>query len=1684
MNKPAPKIRKVDSPAAADFDDQLWPINVAILILAGFVVGIVIALSDFQDPRIFYNGWTHLGIVALLVGGLFWAFHALQGRVLRRIQLCVLISLIIHLWLAMYLHEQFLALLLDREEQDTREVTEQFERITIPDYNWQQIDRPEVQETFDEPLETEAPEPQQPEAVKRETDDPKLPVEPKAIEEPEPLERQQPDEAVARRRELTAPRRADQAAGAQVSRQEWKHRPRPNEPIPEPELKPEPRRAAALPTSEIAPRQRETTPVEVDQRQTFEDLASPEPSELEVQMARRAPPTESPAKTPSTPAPSREIRRPAEVPQTLAAAPQPTPAARRSQQSTPVAAEQMAARREAASPQLVRPATQAESAPTAPNAIAQAAARQRQTDSMPQPSRATRPAPHRQPREVRSPTDVARPEAQAMASSVPQSRQSPDVAQLAAQVRPSMPSTNPSQLRVNQQAASVTAQPGPSAVVENPMRRASTPAEPAAEPVARARGQRTRARPSPQIAAAPVAPASVASTTPPSSSNNVAAARPAAAAVSRTAEPSADEAAQQPAGRAIPTMTDVAQLPAEAAPRRANAQQQGVREANSAPSRPASLARSNQGANLPSTMIPSQAEPVMAAAAAGSSAPSRVAQTGPSAAVRRAGGRPTPTPQGPAAGSAELAVGSSTAVARAGQPRAEGMGRPSAAATDSRPRIARTAGPVSSTVASGVPQASPATPGAVASTASGPTTPSFNLRSSAASRGGTIRQLAAQPTVGSGPPGPSGTPGPIGASHQSRVTRHESLESAVAGGGTPRPGRTVGGAASPSAMAAPSAVAGASAPSGGRANEAPPLEAPVSGPRRQIAGLPGSIESQPSAGALASMTTQGEPVVRGVARRGGSPSRAAGDPAVAASRDMTRRRTALGLEIPTIAEASEPAAQTGMAGVALAEGGLPSKLPQGSAAAVRTAAADLPTGDATQAAGAADEGLGSAAAVALAGRARAAGDEVPNLTAATEARQPTRQPAAGMQVGAAPAEALAGGPTSSAETAERGPAAAAVAGIAARAVAQGAGGVPEARPSEDTVAAAAPNGGAIAAGANNRASRSDRLMAAAASGSTAGPRRMPGAIQTVGSRADAAQMAQAAPTASGGEAGLEAAPLANLAGTERLPSGQTGPLVDQPAVEGATQRGPTASTPGIVAGARRLPTGRETEPAIAAAVGRGPLRRTTAPGLPRGTAEAVAEQPIASASTPDSGDAIEVAQGMGRGEPSRQEGGLPVQIAAAPGPGGLGFEPSPDVGLPSRRARPESDIIHTVSRRFVIERSGGRLAIDGRVRAEPAEAFSNRDRGRRAQVAQQLGGTSGTEYAVEVGLDFFARHQFPDGHWSLHDLPEGVEYDDPGLGEMKSDTAATGLALLTYLGAGYTHLDDKHRAVVDKGVDWLAKHQKPNGDLFAMADGSPPSKYAWFYSHGIAAIALCEAYGMTHDPELREPATKAIEFIVNSQNPTRGGWRYTVDEKGRATETDTSVTGWQLMALKSAQMAGIEVPEESLEKIGKWLDSAQAPRSANRGQYVYNPHAQDTEQQRHGRDPNLAMTAEAMLMRMYLGADRDDPMLIAGADYLKQNLPAVGTLSQSKRDVYYWYYATQAMFQMHGDYWTAWNDSLRPLTLAGQEQTGELAGSWNPKTPVRDRWGHAGGRMYVTAMHLLMLEVYYRHLPLFQELRK
>ncbi len=358
--------------------------------------------------------------------------------------------------------------------------------------------------------------------------------------------------------------------------------------------------------------------------------------------------------------------------------------------------------------------------------------------------------------------------------------------------------------------------------------------------------------------------------------------------------------------------------------------------------------------------------------------------------------------------------------------------------------------------------------------------------------------------------------------------------------------------------------------------------------------------------------------------------------------------------------------------------------------------------------------------------------------------------------------------------------------------------------------------------------------------------------------------------------------------------------------------------------------------------------------------------------------------------------------------------------------------------------------------AKISASLSMRKTESRREATKTLGGSEASEVAVERGLAWLAQHQHPDGHWSIHEF-RCQDHQCTGHGSFHSDTAATGLALLAFLGAGYTHQSGQHQAVIERAVKWHLQHQKPDGDLFA-----DESDFVWFYSHGMASIALCEAFGLTKDPALREPTQKALNFIIESQHPEFGGWRYRPKF-----ESDTSVSGWQLMALKSGEMAGLKVPKTAYAGVAKWLDTVESKSAA--GQFAYHP----------SKPASLAMSAEGLLMRQYLGAKRNDARLIAGAEYLRKHLPDL-----NDRDAYFWYYGTQVMFHMQGEYWDEWNAGLRDMLVNGQLKDGGSSGSWNSDRPTPEKWGAAGGRHYVTCLNLLMLEVYYRHLPLYIELGK
>jgi len=350
--------------------------------------------------------------------------------------------------------------------------------------------------------------------------------------------------------------------------------------------------------------------------------------------------------------------------------------------------------------------------------------------------------------------------------------------------------------------------------------------------------------------------------------------------------------------------------------------------------------------------------------------------------------------------------------------------------------------------------------------------------------------------------------------------------------------------------------------------------------------------------------------------------------------------------------------------------------------------------------------------------------------------------------------------------------------------------------------------------------------------------------------------------------------------------------------------------------------------------------------------------------------------------------------------------------------------------------------------------LATRDPRVRVDMVRREGGTTLTEAAVARGLRWLAEHQGRNGNWSLDRFHQVGNCNCSDRGRLHSDSAATALALLPFLGAGQTHLTGIYRDEVAKGLRWLIEHQEPNGDL---RGGS--SQYPGMYAHGQAAIVLCEAFLMTGDEALRAPAQKAVDMIVEAQYPD-GGWRYYPRENTRNRQGDTSVLGWQLMALQSAVAANLSVPDETLENADHFLDSVQK----REGSYAYMPRDR-------GSPP---MTAEALLCRIYLGWHRNHPSMRKGITWMLAKQPP----SSRAPNIYYWYYATQTLHHYGGAEWDEWNLAMRDVLVASQETRGHAAGSWSARGPLTSE----GGRVYMTALSICCLEVYYRHLPIFRRI--
>lgn len=341
-----------------------------------------------------------------------------------------------------------------------------------------------------------------------------------------------------------------------------------------------------------------------------------------------------------------------------------------------------------------------------------------------------------------------------------------------------------------------------------------------------------------------------------------------------------------------------------------------------------------------------------------------------------------------------------------------------------------------------------------------------------------------------------------------------------------------------------------------------------------------------------------------------------------------------------------------------------------------------------------------------------------------------------------------------------------------------------------------------------------------------------------------------------------------------------------------------------------------------------------------------------------------------------------------------------------------------------------------------------------SQMAAKGGGTAGSETAVDAALKWFAAHQLPNGGWTTQfdQCPScRGKCGNPAtrISACADPASSTALALLPFLARGYTHREGPYKEVVERGLVFLARTVVENRGRAYETRNDHGS-----YVQGLAAIALCEAYGMSQDAALAGPAQLALNFIQDSQDPVGGGWMYYPRQPG-----GTSATAFMVMALKSGHMARLEINPETIQKTSAFLDSM---ASDNGSRYGY------TKEDKAPRD---SLAPAGVLCRMYLGWPKQHPGIRLAVNRIAEKGPDPGNIYRN-------YYATQVMHHYGGEPWLAWNPRMRDLLIATQSKQGHETGSW---MFANDPVAVQAGRLYATSFAALTLEVYYRHLPIYKQ---
>jgi hypothetical protein len=329
---------------------------------------------------------------------------------------------------------------------------------------------------------------------------------------------------------------------------------------------------------------------------------------------------------------------------------------------------------------------------------------------------------------------------------------------------------------------------------------------------------------------------------------------------------------------------------------------------------------------------------------------------------------------------------------------------------------------------------------------------------------------------------------------------------------------------------------------------------------------------------------------------------------------------------------------------------------------------------------------------------------------------------------------------------------------------------------------------------------------------------------------------------------------------------------------------------------------------------------------------------------------------------------------------------------------------------------------------------------------------------VDAALRWLANHQEPDGRWDV------VKY-----GGKKADVACTGLALLAFLGAGHTEKVGKYKKNVKLAVAWLKKVQAADGKYYVNGE-----THGIGYHHSIAGLGMAEAAGMARVPDTVASAQRGINYSIDKHQKGEGssklGWRY----QPKQNTNDISVSGWFIMQLKSAKVAGLQVDPAGFDGAIKFLDSVEQKGGGGGGGASFGAGGH-----RYGytspQNVGVRRTAIGCLGRQFLGWKRDQ--LQGGVEWFvnQGGVPTWGANGGSV-DLYYWYYGTLCVFQQGGDVWKRWNESMKKALVDNQRRGGDEDGSWDPVGAYAGYWGRVGQ----TALGCLCLEVYYRYLPMYK----